>query len=107
MAPSSRDAKQVRRLLALATIYRRGLRSDAAQFGAVGLQTVCDWVLRFKARGPDDLIDALPPGGRRCLMTHSARPWRRCPEQPDPGIARCCALAIGRSGAVGLGRVRD
>ena len=63
LARSSRDANQVRRLLALATIYEGGLRGDAAQFAGVGLQTVRDWVLRFNAAGPDGLIDLLPPGG--------------------------------------------
>lgn len=63
LARSSRDANQVRRLLALATIYEGGSRGDAAQFGGVGLQTVRDWVLRFNAAGPDGLIDVSPPGG--------------------------------------------
>ncbi len=43
MARSSRDANQVHRLLALAAIYEGGTRSDAAQLGGVGLQTVRDW----------------------------------------------------------------
>jgi transposase len=63
LARSSRDADQVRRLLALAAIYDGGTRSDAAQLGGVGLQTVRDWVLRFNAAGPDGLIDVPPPGG--------------------------------------------
>jgi transposase len=63
LARSSRDANQVRRLLALAAIYEGGARSDAAVLGGVGLQTVRDWVLRFNAAGPDGLIDVLPPGG--------------------------------------------
>jgi len=63
LARSSGDANQVRRLLALATIYEGGTRSEAARLGGVGLQTVRDWVLRFNAVGPDGLIDALPPGG--------------------------------------------
>ncbi len=63
LARSSCDANQVRRLLALATIYEGGTRSDAAQLGGVGLQTVRDWVLRFNAAGPDGLIDVVPPGG--------------------------------------------
>jgi len=67
LARYSRDANQVRRLLALATIYEGGSRGDAAQFGGVGLQTVRDWVLRFNAAGPDGLIDVLPPGGTSLL----------------------------------------
>ncbi|MEO9132231.1 MAG: helix-turn-helix domain-containing protein, partial [Sphingomonas sp.] len=53
LARLSGDANQVRRLLALATICEGGTRSDAAQLGGVGLQTVRDWVLRFNAAGPD------------------------------------------------------
>ena len=60
---SSRDANQVRRLLALAAIYEGGTRGAAAALGGVGLQTVRDWVLRFNTKGPDRLIDVLPPGG--------------------------------------------
>ncbi len=63
LARSSSDPNQVRRLLALATIYEGGTRSGAAQVGGVGLQTVRDWVLRFNAAGPEGLIDTLPPGG--------------------------------------------
>lgn len=63
LARSSRDASQVRRLLALAMIYEGGTRGEAARLGGVGLQTVRDWVLRFNATGPDGLIDAAAPGG--------------------------------------------
>ena len=63
LARASRDANQVRRLLTLAVIYEGGRRSDAARVGGVGLQTIRDWVLRFNAAGPDDLIDGVPPGG--------------------------------------------
>jgi len=63
LARSSSDANQVRRLLALAAIYEGGRRTEAAQLGGVGLQTVRDWVLRFNAVGPNGLIDAVPPGG--------------------------------------------
>lgn len=67
LARSSSDGNQVRRLLALATIYDGGKRAEAAQLGGVGLQTVRDWVLRFNAAGPDGLIDAVPPGGAPLL----------------------------------------
>ena len=67
LARSSGDANQVRRLLALATIYDGRTRGEAAQLGGVGLQTVRDWVLGFNAAGPDGLIDAVPPGGAPLL----------------------------------------
>jgi hypothetical protein len=57
LAKASKDAGQSRRLLALAEIYDGGRRTAAARIGAVGLQVVRDWVLRFNARGPAGLID--------------------------------------------------
>jgi transposase len=62
LARSSRDAKQVRRLLALAVIRDGGTRTEAARIGGVGLQIVRDWVVRFNAEGPDGLIDRKAPG---------------------------------------------
>ena len=51
LARSSRDAKQVRRLLALAVIRDGGTRTEAARIGGVGLQIVRDWVV-VAGRGP-------------------------------------------------------
>lgn len=61
-AKRTRDAKQARRLLALAAIYDGGSRSDAARTGGVGLQIIRDWVLRLNAEGPDGLMDRKAPG---------------------------------------------
>src|ERR1700746_2948748 len=61
-AKQTKDAKQARRLLALAVICDGGSRSDAALVGDVGLQIIRDWVLRFNAEGPDGLIDRKAPG---------------------------------------------
>jgi transposase len=61
-AKKTREAKQMRRLLALAEIYDGGSRSDAARIGGVGLQTIRDWVLRFNANGLDGLVDGKAPG---------------------------------------------
>ena len=62
LARRTKDGPQTRRLLALAAIYDGGTRTEAAQIGGVGLQTVRDWVLRFNARGPDGLLDGKAPG---------------------------------------------
>ena len=43
LARASKDAKQVRRLLALAAIYEGSTRSEAARIGGVTLQIVRDW----------------------------------------------------------------
>jgi transposase len=61
-ARRTQDAKQARRLLALAAIYDGGSRSDAARIGDVGLQLIRDWVLRFNDKRPDGLIDRKAPG---------------------------------------------
>ena len=56
LAKGSRDPAQTRRLLSLSVIAAGGLRSEAAEIGGVGLQTVRDWVVAFNADGPDGLI---------------------------------------------------
>jgi hypothetical protein len=43
LARQSKDAKQTRRLLALAAIYDGGSRADAGRLGGVTLQIVRDW----------------------------------------------------------------
>jgi transposase len=62
LAKASKDSNQSRRLLALAEIYDGGRRKDTARIGAVGLQVIRDWVLRFNAKGPAGLIDGKGPG---------------------------------------------
>ncbi|HEY8126078.1 MAG TPA: IS630 family transposase [Methylocystis sp.] len=62
IAKRSKDGAQARRLLALASIYDGGARSEAAKIGGVTLQVVRDWVLRFNAEGPDALVDRKAPG---------------------------------------------
>ncbi len=62
LAKASADAKQTRRLLALAAIYDGDSRTMAARIGGVGLQIVRDWVVRFNAEGPSGLIDRKAPG---------------------------------------------
>jgi transposase len=67
LAKRSADAAQTRRLLALAAIYAGGSRSEAAQIGGVGLQTVRDWVLAFNAEGPPGLVNGKAPGNTPLL----------------------------------------
>lgn len=92
LARESRDAKQVRRRLALASIYEGGRRSEAARIGGIDLQTVRDWVLRFNAKGPDGLIDIKPPGSRPLLGAEQRRALARIVEDgPIPaahGVVR-------------------
>lgn len=67
LAKRSADAAQTRRLLALAAIYAGGSRTEAAQIGGVGLQTVRDWVLAFNAEGPTGLVNGKAPGNTPLL----------------------------------------
>ena len=80
LARVSADAKQVRRLLALAAIYDGCLRSDAARLAGVTLQIVRDWVVRFNERGSDGLIDGKAPGGRPLLNNEQRRALARAVE---------------------------
>ena len=50
-ARESKNANQVRRLLALAAIYDGASRAEAAEIGGVTRQIIRDWVLKFNANG--------------------------------------------------------
>src|SRR3954447_11452061 len=72
-ARDSKDASQIRRLLALAAIYDGAARAAAAKIGGVTRQIVRDWVLRFNASGPQGLVDRKAPGQpSRLNDTHRA-----------------------------------
>jgi transposase len=62
VARESQNANQVRRLLALAAIYDRASRAEAAEIAGVTRQIIRDWVLKFNADGPDGLVDRKAPG---------------------------------------------
>ncbi len=87
LAKHSRDPDQTRRLLALAVIYEGSSRTDAARLGAVGLQTVRDWVLRFNAEGPEGLLTGKAPGARSLLNSEQRQALERAIEEgPIPSI---------------------
>ena len=92
LAKASRDAKQTRRLLALASIYDGGSRTQAARIGGVGLQIVRDWVVRFNADGPAGLLDRTAPGqAPRLTAEHLAALARAAEAGPKPyldGVVR-------------------
>jgi transposase len=86
-ARESRDARQVRRLLALAAIYEGASRTQAATIGGVTLQIVRDWVLRFNAHGPKGLIDRKAPGQpRRLNERHRAALAAMIESGPIPAV---------------------
>ena len=92
LARSSRDAKQVRRLLALTAIRDGGTRTEAARIAGVGLQIVRDWVLRFNAEGSEGLIDRKAPGKAPTLNAQQRAALARAVEDgPQPwrdGVVR-------------------
>ena len=92
LAKGSRDAKQTRRLLALASIYEGGSRTAAARMAGVGLQIVRDWVVRFNAEGPAGLVDRKAPGQAPRLTAEHLRALARAVEAgPKPyldGVVR-------------------
>lgn len=92
LARASRDAGQSRRLLALSAIFDGGSRTEAARIGAVGLQTVRDWVLAVNAQGPAGLIDRKAPGNLPKLDAAQRQVLARVIEAgPDPdrnGVVR-------------------
>jgi len=69
LARKSRNAKQARRLMALAGVADGLSRTAAAAIGLMDRQTLRDWVHRFNAEGSDGLIDRKSPGPRPKLTT--------------------------------------
>ena len=93
LARSSRDAKQVRRLLALSLIYDGASRSEAARHANASPQTVRDWVLRFNAEGPDGLVERKSPGTPPRLNTEQRAALVRVVEEgPTPCLDGVCAI---------------
>jgi transposase len=86
-ARESKDANQVRRLLALAAIYDGATRAEAAEIGGVTRQIVRDWVVRFNALGPKGLVDRKAPGQpSRLNDTHRAALSATIDSGPIPAI---------------------
>ena len=86
------DARQTRRLLALASIHEGASRTTAARIGGVGLQIVRDWVMRFGAEGPSGLVDRKAPGTIPGLaperLAARAPPVEAGPRPCRDGVAR-------------------
>jgi transposase len=87
LAHRSKNARQVRRLLALAAVYDGASRGEAATVGGMDRQLLRDWALRFNAEGPHGLIDRRAPGGRPKLTTEQLSTVIRLVEDgPIPAI---------------------
>ena len=92
LAAKSRDANQVRRLLALAAVRDGMSREAAARIGGMDRQTLRDWVHAFNGRGPDGLINAKAPGAKPKLsLAQRAEVAQIVEAGPDPetdGVVR-------------------
>jgi transposase len=87
LARASTDARQVRRLLALAAVYDGASRGDAAVLGGMDRQILRDWALRFNAEGPGGLIDRKAPGAKPKLTPEQLSAVVRLVEDgPIPAI---------------------
>lgn len=99
LAKGSRDPAQTRRLLALSVIAAGGLRSEAAEIGGVGLQTVRDFRRSLQRRWTGRADRRQAPRGPSAPERGPAR----CPQGAgrtgtDAGRTLCGAVAVVRSG---------
>jgi len=87
LARNASDAKQARRLMALAGI-RDGLsRADAAAIGLMDRQTLRDWVHRFNDHGPEGLMDRISSGRKPKLSSEQRATLKAIVTVgPDPAI---------------------
>ena len=87
LARVSKDARQVRRLLAMAAVYDGVRRGEAAALGGMDRQILRDWAVRFNAEGPDGLIDRKSPGAKPKLTPEQLSAVVRLVENgPIPAI---------------------
>ena len=87
LARRSRDARQVRRLLALAAAYDGASRTEAAAVGGMDRQILRDWALRFNAEGPEGLISRKATGAKPKLNAEQLAAVIQLVEQgPVPAV---------------------
>jgi putative transposase len=87
LARKSRDAKQARRLMALAGVADGLSRAEAAAVGLMDRQTLRDWVHRFNEQGPEGLTDRKSTGPKPKLNTEQLAMLKEIVAAgPDPAI---------------------
>lgn len=91
-AAGSSDARQARRLLALAMVLDGHSRLLAAQAGGMERQTLRDWVHRYNARGVDGLRDVRNKGRAPALSPEQMQALKDLvltgPELKRDGVVR-------------------
>ena len=99
LARKTGNAKQARRLMALAGVADGLSRKDAASIGLMDRQTLRDWVHRFNVEGPIGLIDRKSSGPKPKLTDEQMATLREIvaagPDLDGDGIVRwrCADLA--------------
>lgn len=99
LARKTDNAKQARRLMALAGVADGLRRRDAASIGLMDRQTLRDWVHRFNVEGPNGLIDRKSSGPKPKLTDEQLATLREIvsagPDLDGDGIVRwrCADLA--------------
>jgi putative transposase len=92
LARKSKDAKQARRLMALAGVADGLSRTDAAAIGLMDRQTLRDWVHRFNEHGPEGLIDRKSTGPKPKLASEQLATLkaivRAGPDPTNDGVVR-------------------
>ncbi len=87
LAKRCRDARQVRRLLALAAVYDGMSRMAAAKVGGMDRQTLRDWAHRFNEEGPEGLKHRSGAGRPRLLTQEQMSELSVIVETgPDPEV---------------------
>jgi transposase len=91
-AAGSSDAKQARRLLALAMVLDGHPRLLAAQAGGMNRQTLCDWVHRYNEHGVEGLRDTRNKGRASALSADQMQTLKELvlagPDLAKDGVVR-------------------
>jgi transposase len=98
-AARTADAKQARRILAIAMVLDGHSRRVAAQAGGIERQTLRDWVIRSNADGPTGLADRPRPGrqprrteAQRCEVAKGVEDG---PDRKTDGVVRWRCADLG------------
>ena len=95
VARKCKDITQARRLRAIAQVMEgKRSRGEIAAKAGTGRQTLCDWVHRYNAGGPDGLKDG--GGGRppKLDAEQRAEVGRWVDEGPEPEVAAAWTLEL-------------
>ncbi len=109
LATTARTPSASRRMLSLAMILEGARRGEAAKAGGMDGQTLCDWVHRFNAEGPEGLYDKQRPGPS-CRLSEAQQQELAAiidagPDLAEHGVVRfrlcdLCALVEERFGVI-------